>query len=224
MPRARSEASAGTLGYGDLAGKAVVIGGTSLFAPLPVDVYDPVADAWTSEPAKPTIASGAAASAPSTCNAIHVIGSLPASGTGDPHEAFVADELLTLDACSASLAAGDVRTFALDAGPALAGQTHLVLGSATGTSPGTPVDGVVLPLILDAYSTVTLTNANQPPFGNTLGFLDVSGQATATLTIPPGTSPTLAGLTLFHAYLALDPSAGFSASVASNPVPLELVP
>ena len=224
MPHTRSEASAGTLGYGALIGKAIVIGGTGTSAPLAVDVYDPVTDTWTSEPAKPTIVFGAAAPAPVTCNAIHVIGELPAGRVGDLHEAFVADEFLTLDACSASLAAGDVRTLALDAGPAFAGQTHLVLGSATGTSPGTPVDGVVLPLIPDAYSTLTLTNANLPPFGNTLGLLDGSGQATATLTIPPGTSPTLAGLTLFHAYLALDPSAGFSASVASNPVPLELVP
>ena len=86
------------------------------------------------------------------------------------------------------------------------------------------VDSVVLPLVADAYSTVTLTNANQPPFGNTLGVLDAAGQAVATLTVPPGTSPALAGLTLFHAYLALDPTFGFHATLASNAVPLELVP
>ena len=76
----------------------------------------------------------------------------------------------------------------------------------------------------DDCSTVTVTNANLPPFGNTLGVLDAAGEAVATITVPPGSRPALAGLQLFHAYLALDPTFGFHAPLASNAAPLELAP
>ena len=122
-----------------------------------------------------------------------------------------------------SLATGGAQQLAFDLGPDFAGHLHLVLGSATGTSPGLPVDGVVLPLVVDAYLLLTL---NQPfgLFQGTFGFLDASGAATASLVVPPGSDPALAGLVLHHAGLVVDLVGTGQASWATNAVPLELLP
>ena len=226
LPNERRGGVAGVLEYGELAGKAFLMGGNHDGGPLlnAVDVYDPATDSWSTSQVKPTPVEGLAVQAPSSCRGIYTIGVIGFQSTVASHEAFIAEELLNLENCTASLSSGATRSLLLAGGPSAAGQTYVVLGSATGTAPGVAVDSVVLPLVADAYSTVTLTNANQPPFGNTLGVLDAAGQAVATLTVPPGTSPALAGLTLFHAYLALDPTFGFHATLASNAVPLELVP
>ena len=97
---------------------------------------------------------------------------------------------------------------------------YVLLGSLSGTTPGIPIGLLVLPLNPDAYLTFTLTSPNTPPLGNSLGLLDAFGEAAASFTIPPGSSPALAGLTLHHAYVVFGPMVVF----ASNPVPLRLVP
>ena len=130
---------------------------------------------------------------------------------------------LTTDRLEASLAQGSVTSFALNAGAQHGGESYLLAGSASGTQPGFALDGVLVPLQPDAYLNLTIVKANQPPFGSTLGQLDPGGAGAASLTLPAGLTPSLAGLTLNHAWIAFDP-AGFIATAASNPVPLALLP
>jgi hypothetical protein len=130
---------------------------------------------------------------------------------------------LEADVEQVSLSSGGVQNLSFDLGPELAGQLHLVLGSATGTSPGLPVDGVVLPLALDSYLLLTLS---QPAglFLGTFGFLDAQGAASASIQVPPGADPGLAGVVLHHAGLVVDLAGSGQASWATNAVPLELAP
>ncbi len=121
---------------------------------------------------------------------------------------------------SLSLATGGVHTLALDLGPANAGLVYLVLGSRSGWAPGLPVGPVTLPLVPDSWFDFTLAFFNQAQLGNTLGVLDSNGRATATLTVPPGLSPSLAGVVFHHAAVLLDPT--LVVTDATNPVPLAL--
>ncbi|QDU65010.1 hypothetical protein [Engelhardtia mirabilis] len=117
--------------------------------------------------------------------------------------------------------AGGNHALALDAGVKHAGQAYLVLGSASGTTPGVPVAGLTLPLNADAYFSLSLSQAGNTPFLNTLGVLDANGHGAATIAVPAGLS--LAGLTfLDHAYFALSPLVGVT--LVSNPWPLTILP
>lgn len=123
---------------------------------------------------------------------------------------------------SLSIGTGGTQDFALRAGIGHALQVYVLLGSASGTAPGTPVDGVVLPLVADGYFTFTLQNPNHPRLAGSLGNLDALGQATADLTVSPGLDPGLAGVQVHHAFAAID---GIPLVVyASNAVALTLVP
>ena len=133
------------------------------------------------------------------------------------------DAPLTVDGGTLSLSAGGAQGLRLDAGPALAGATYLVLGSASGTSPGQPVDGVVLPLNADTYTASLFQAAGAPPFAGFLGTLDAAGRATVRIELAPG-AVAASGLPLLlhHAFAAFG---GFGQVVfASNPVPLVLTP
>lgn len=124
-----------------------------------------------------------------------------------------------------SLAQGGVQSFFLDVGPGLGGLSYVVLGSQSGTDPGFPIDALVLPLNVDAYTLVSLLGANQPPFGKTVGTLDAQGQAAASLTIPPGLPPVFAGTQLHHAFVALELQPGLLQAVyVSGAAPLQLAP
>jgi len=69
---------------------------------------------------------------------------------GEPFESF------DVSTGSISLAAGGSQTLFLSPCRASAGDLYFVLGSATGTSPGQAVNGLVLPLNFDAYHLFTL--------------------------------------------------------------------
>jgi hypothetical protein len=130
---------------------------------------------------------------------------------------------LTADREAVSLLFGGTQTLALDAGAAHASEIHLLLGSATGISPGLSGGGLHLPLNYDLYMDLTLNLPNTLPLGNSLGVLDGSGRATSTFSLPPGFIPTLAGATLHHAFIALDPVT-LAGTFASNAVPVRLTP
>lgn len=123
---------------------------------------------------------------------------------------------------SISIATGGVQSLGLHAGATHAGRTYLVLGSASGTSPGTSLDGLVVPLNADSYTTFALGSTNQGAYGATLGVLDADGRAGATLAVPAGLSPSLAGTRLDHAYVVLGPA--LSVVFASAAKPLTLAP
>ena len=128
---------------------------------------------------------------------------------------------LVVDTETLSVSNGGTQHLFYFAPEALAGGVHVLLGSASGTSPGTPVDGVTLPLNLDPYMLFVLEKANGAVFGDTIGVLDKHGHAVSTITIPAGSDPALAGATLQHAYVVFGGPA-FTAQFASLPVPLGL--
>lgn len=97
-----------------------------------------------------------------------------------------------------------------------------VLGSAGGTSPPLPIDGVVLE-IADAYFRFTLGNPSTPPHSSSLGLLDAAGSASAAFTLPAGLAPSFPGLQLHHAFLVIDLVEPNGAVHASNPLPVTLL-
>jgi len=142
------------------------------------------------------------------------------NGNGWPDECDIADgvsqdvdldgrpdecgSLLTASPSVVSLAAGGAQSFCLDAGTGQASRVYLLLGTTSGTAPGVSVGGTHLPLNLDAYLVRTFARSTSPIVGG-YGVLDAQGGATASLTIPPGSSLFLAGSTVHHAAIVLDP-------------------
>ena len=127
-----------------------------------------------------------------------------------------------------SLSTGGTQLLSLSAGPSQALRIFLLLGSASGTSPGIPVDGFLVPLAIpDPYFNFTLLHPNTKPLSNSVGTLTATGQALATFTVPAGTDPSLAGLILNHAYVVFDTTTIPGAAVvdfASNAVEVTLIP
>jgi hypothetical protein len=125
-----------------------------------------------------------------------------------------------VDAISILNGAGGTQRFTLGPGPAFAGDVYLLLGSASGTAPGIPIESSLLPLNFDELLLISLTGANLPPYKNNLGFLGPLGTATASVSVPPSLSPSLAGIVIHHAYVVLELSG--AVLLASNPVSLTL--
>ena len=84
------------------------------------------------------------------------------------------------------------------------GHTYWLVGSSTGTSPGIPLAGLTVPLVLDAYTIATIVLANQGPFETTLGTLDAEGKAFARIESAAPLDPSLTGTSLHHAFVELD--------------------
>lgn len=115
--------------------------------------------------------------------------------------------------------AGGQQVLSLEAGAANSGRVYLILGSVSGTRPGTPVLGGIVPLVFDAYTSFTLGFPNMAPLVASLGTLDAQGKAVAAFRLPAGLAG-LAGLRLDHAAL-LAPQTS-TLDFVSNPVPLLL--
>lgn len=130
-----------------------------------------------------------------------------------------------LDACpgEVSLSVGGDQELDLYAGADMAGELYLMLGSVSGTAPGPIVDGFEVPLVLDPYFIETLNPFGGAPILGSFGFLDLEGRASAQISIPPGTDPTLAGVVGHHAYVVLSQVGGQILKV-SQPVRIELLP
>jgi hypothetical protein len=124
---------------------------------------------------------------------------------------------LTGDFSALSCAVGGTQSLNVRAGAVHGGSTYLVLGSLSGTYPGIPAGTTLIPLVFDGYTQFALASPNQPPLGQSFGLLDALGSATATFTLPPGATPSLAGQTVCHACVVLD-------LASTNPVALVLNP
>lgn len=124
-----------------------------------------------------------------------------------------------------SVTDGGTQELFLDAGADHAGDTYLMLGSATGTSPGISIDGMEIPLVLDSYTDLTLLAPNSAPLGGFLGLLDADGKATASWTLPAASSASFVGLQLWHAYVVIGVSPTLiSIDKISQPALLEIIP
>ena len=139
-------------------------------------------------------------------------------------EAWVLDAgALCASPGSVSLAAGGAQTLDLSAGPSNAGLFYLVLGTASGTSPGTVVGALPLPLNPDIYTIALLASPGAPPLVNGLGTLDAAGAATAQVVVPALANPVLAGVVLHHATVVLDLGTG-AVPLVSEAEALTLLP
>jgi hypothetical protein len=128
------------------------------------------------------------------------------------------------DVAEIPLSSGGAQAFSIDAGHLHAGEVYLLLGSTSGTLPGIPLGGgLELPLHVDAYFQSTLAYPNTPPLSGSLGVLSANGVASATFQLPAGSDPQLAGLTVHHAFVAIE-LAGPSITFASNAASVVLVP
>ncbi|MBM3977160.1 MAG: PKD domain-containing protein [Planctomycetes bacterium] len=129
---------------------------------------------------------------------------------------------------SLSVAAGGTQSLALDAGSTYRFRLYLLLGTTSGTVPGTPIGGVTLPLNADAYTTFTATSPNSAILSTSLAFLTAAGKGSAAFHLPAGAPASLVGLSVHHAFLVFDLKADQSGTgavlVASNAFPLNLVP
>jgi hypothetical protein len=95
------------------------------------------------------------------------------------------------------------QTLRLNAGARNAGRRYILLGSISGTSPGTVFEnGATLPLNSDAYFSFTRSQPNSPILSNSFGVLDENGRATAIFT----PDARFANKTVSHAFLVLGPS------------------
>lgn len=74
----------------------------------------------------------------------------------------------------------------LDLGATRAGSTYLVLGTSSGTSPGSTFQGVHLPLNRDRFLNASYIRTVGGPFVDTSGVLDANGRAVASFEPPPG--------------------------------------
>ena len=98
----------------------------------------------------------------------------------------------------------------------VAGDLYLLLGSLSGTSPGTPLPGgLVLPLNLDGLLNGMATFPNLGVFVDTFGVVGVDGRASSSLVVPPGLLlPALIGLELNFANVYVD-GTGFAVEISN---------
>ena len=124
---------------------------------------------------------------------------------------------------SISLATGGIQDLLLRAGAGQGNRTYPLLGSTSGTTPGTSVPGTSLtqPLNLDGYSNVVLAAGIVTPL---FGQLDALGRADASVVIPTGLSTSLAGVRAHHAYVTLDFTQGAQVQFVSNATQLDARP
>jgi hypothetical protein len=128
--------------------------------------------------------------------------------------------LLTVDTNEIHQGAGGTVSFTIDAGVDHANRNYLMLGSVTGTEPGTPLPGgyATLPLNWDPFTDLVLSLLNTPVFSSFMGMLDGMGTGSAHILSPALPSSTI-GVVMHFAYCLNNP---FDA--VSNPVEVDIVP
>lgn len=127
---------------------------------------------------------------------------------------------LTTSISTLSRTTHNTVTFYLDSGSRYAGRDYLLLGTMSGTSPGTfdPATGLTLPLNWDPFTGFVYMYANSQWFQNFLGTLDSNGRAAAVLD-PAGLPLPPVGQWLHFTYMLLNP-----ADLVSSPVGIQIIP
>lgn len=133
-----------------------------------------------------------------------------------------ADSALVSDRTSLSLVTGGDAELRVNLHDEVPGDTYWVLGSIAGKSPGVLFGDVLLELVPDIYTVITLQTPFEGPIHGSFGTVDADGDATATLSIPAGSSPALAGVTIYHASIVASLDAPNLIVDATNVVGLSL--
>ena len=148
----------------------------------------------------------------------------PTSKDGDVYVAkfdpdLSADPALDTDVDGIPAGTGGAVNFYLKAGPANMDRSYLLLGSLSGTTPGTNLPGgfAVLPLNWDLFTNTILALVNKPFFDQFTGMLDANGANTAKMQLPP--VPGYTGTVMYFAYALNNPW-----NFVSNPVAVEIIP
>jgi hypothetical protein len=147
------------------------------------------------------------------------------TGMASPHAmastTWTNPHTIAVDTHTLSESAGGIVNFVLDAGIENANRKYLVLGSATGTFPGTALPGelAILPLNWDPFTDVVLLLVNSPVFMDFMGQLDATGVGAAMLDIPGPLPPGYVGTLLYFGYALNNPW-----NFASNAEYIEIVP
>jgi outer membrane protein assembly factor BamB len=152
--------------------------------------------------------------------AIGIDGTLVVAGIGTTVRAYRTAHTLRADRLALHAASGGSVAFQIDAGAAHAGQLYLLLGTLSGTLPGTPAGAFALPLNSDGYTTLALTAPNSVYLPGSLGTLDGAGHGNAALVLPSGLTPPY-GVVAHHAAVAID-VATLTVTLVTNPVGLRL--
>ncbi|MCP4092694.1 MAG: hypothetical protein GY747_04525 [Planctomycetes bacterium] len=119
---------------------------------------------------------------------------------------------------------GDTIDFDIVGGSARAGDQYVLLGSRSGSTPSSVVNGgLEVPLVFDSFTINTRRNAGSGHFQNFSGVLDGNGNATAKLNTGGPISVSLIGRTIYFAYMLIDGTTGM-ADFSSNPVAIEIIP
>jgi hypothetical protein len=133
------------------------------------------------------------------------------------------DRQLWSSAVELSASAGGRVAFDHMVGSGPSPRFYLLLGSTSGTSPGTTLGGAHLPLNPDYLTSAMALGFNQGPFVDTIGDLDGSGHARSELVLAPWQVPAaLAGVPMDFAHVAFD--GALQPRGASNPVRVTIVP
>ena len=116
---------------------------------------------------------------------------------------------------------GGTVNFDLQAGSANANREYVLLGGASGTSPGTQLPGglATLPLNWDAVTDLNVAHMNSSYFSDFSGILDSTGDGTAQLNSMGSVPPVLVGRLLNFAYALQAPW-----DYASVPAPIKVLP
>jgi uncharacterized membrane protein len=127
---------------------------------------------------------------------------------------------LKASAVELSAQVGGTVNFSLNAGADNGERNYILLGSVSGTEPGTALPGglATLPLNWDIFTTLVWNLLNTPTFSDFSGTLDVDGKASAQLYAAP-LRPDTVGIVMSYAYCLDGPY-----DYVSNPVDIEIVP
>ncbi len=127
--------------------------------------------------------------------------------------------LLDIDAFSFSGSSGGQINFSLNGGAPNANRDYLLVGSLSGTEPGTLLPGglATIPLNRDWFTNYILARLNTAVFTDFDGTFDGAGNAAAQLNAPP--IPTWIGTTMHYAWAVKNPW-----DQASNPVEIVVDP
>ncbi|MCA8954724.1 MAG: right-handed parallel beta-helix repeat-containing protein [Planctomycetes bacterium] len=148
---------------------------------------------------------------------------VPLDAAGQPRSLPINPGALANDATMV----GDVRTITARTGgqqiltfvlgPGFAGEDYLLLGSASGSTPGVVAGDFELPLVADVWFNFTLSVSTAPLIQSGFGQLDGAGKATPRIVLPA--LPVVSGTELRHAMLVFR---GGGLEFVANPVTLKL--
>jgi hypothetical protein len=140
----------------------------------------------------------------------------PFMGTVDlGADEFTDTHTLAADGFLLTASEGGLINFTLQAGGSNGNRPYLMLGSTSGTGPGTPLpeSQAVLPLNMDFFLFFVLYNLNSAYFINFAGNLGHTGFGVALYNTQGPLPSVFKGLTVSFAYLLYDPT-----DFASNPI------